>query len=275
MKKLGLLLALSMISMTSFSQKKEKIKGNKNVTTVTKGFEKGFNAIEVSDNLEVTLTKSLQNSYTLTADENLHDVIQFTVSEGLLKIFTTNNIVKSKELKITINMNNLETILLKDDSELKIEKTFESNTLSIDAQNSSDFDLDLKSKQVIIKMNSGTKGKLKLRADDLAITLSDKANLDADINIDATSVSLNNDAKLRLDGNSDKVSFTIEESSELDAKRLKVSSATVSTKDKSELHIDARKNLSIDAKDKSKVFVYSEPKIDIKKFADKAEIIKR
>lgn len=275
MKKITLLLLLSIISMASFSQKKEKIKGDKNVITVNKGFENGFSAIEIADNLKVKLTNSLINGYTLTADSNLHDDIMFTVSEGILKIYTTSNIVSSKKLDITLSLNNLDYIYLKDDAEIKSEKTFDSNAITIDAQNSSKFDLELKSNQVSIKMNSGAKGKLKLRADELIIAMSDKAYLEADINVNANSTSLANNAKLKLDGNCDKASFSTIDSSELDAKRMKVSSAEVTATKGSEVHIDARKNLSIDARDKSKVFVYSEPKIDIKKFADKAEIIKK
>ena len=275
MKKYTILLLLSIFSIVTFAQKKEKIKGDKNVTTVTNGFDKGFTTIEVFDNLKVTLTKSLQNSYTLTTDENLHDVIQFTINEGVLKIYTTSNIVKSKKLDITLSLYNLESIFLKDDAELKMDKVFDSNTITIIAQNSSQFDIETKASQATITMLNDAKGKLKLHADQIAITMTDKANLDADINTDDTKASLSSSAKLKLDGNSDKVSFTSIDSSELDAKRLKVSSANVSTKDKSELHIDARRNLSIDARDKSKVFVYSEPKIDIEKFTDRAEIIKR
>ena len=275
MKKYTLLLLLSIFSIVTFAQKKEKIKGDRNVTTVTNGFDKGFTAIEVFDNLKVTLTKSLQNSYTLTTDKNLHDVIQLTVNEGVLRVYTTSNIVKSKELHITLSLNNLESIFLKDDAELKMDKVFDSNTIIINAQNSSQFDIETKASQATITMLNDAKGKLKLHADQIAITMADKTNLDADINTDNTNASLSSSAKLRLDGNSDKVLFTTIDSSELDAKRLKVSSANVSTKDKSELHIDARRNLSIDARDKSKVFVYSEPKIDIEKFTDRAEIIKR
>ena len=156
-----------------------------------------------------------------------------------------------------------------------MDKVFDSNTITINAQNSSQLDIETKASQATITMLNDAKGKLKLHADQIAITMADKTNLDADINTDNTNASLSSSAKLRLDGNSDKVLFTTIDSSELDAKRLKVSSANVNTKDKSELHIDARKNLAIDARDKSKIFVYSEPKIDIKKFTDRAEIIKR
>ena len=275
MKKITLLLLLSIFSIVTFAQKKEKIKGDKNVTTITNSFEKRFTAIEISDNLKVTLTKSLQNSYTLTTDKNLHNIIQFAINEGVLRIYTTSNIVKSKELNILLSLNNLESIFLKDDAELRMDKAYDSNTITINAQNSSKFDIEAKANQATITMLNDAKGKLKLHADQIAITMTDKANLDADINTDDTKASLSSSAKLKLDGNSDKVSFTSIDSSELDAKRLKVSSANVSTKDKSELHIDARRNLSIDARDKSKVFVYSEPKIDIEKFTDRAEIIKR
>lgn len=275
MKKYTLLLLLSIFSIVSFAQKKEKIKGNKNVTTVTNGFEEGFTAIEISDNLKVTLTRSLLNSYTLTTDENLHEVIKFTINAGLLKVYTTSNIVSSKKLNLTLSLNNLESILLKDDAELKNDKTFESNTIAINAQNSSKFEIELKANQATITMLNDAKGKLKLSADKTTITMGDKTNLDADINSDATNASLSRSANLRLDGNSDKATFNTIDSSELDARRLKVSSADVNTTDKSELHVDARKNLTIQAKDKSKIFVYSEPRIDIKKFADRAEIIKR
>ena len=275
MKKYTLLLLLSIFSIVSFAQKKEKIKGNKNVTTVTNGFEEGFTAIEISDNLKVSLTRSLLNSYTLTTDENLQEVIKLSVNEGVLKVYTTSNIVSSKKLDLTLSLNNLESILLKDDAELKNDKAFDSNTIAINAQNSSKFEIELKANQATITMLNDAKGKLKLSADKTTITMGDKTNLDADINSDATNASLSRSANLRLDGNSDKATFNTIDSSELDARRLKVSSADVNTTDKSELHIDARKNLTIEAKDKSKIFVYSEPRIDIKKFADKAEIIKR
>lgn len=105
--------------------------------------------------------------------------------------------------------------------------------------------------------------------------MTDKSNLNVSLNSDVTTASLSKSAKLELDGNSDKVAFTTSDSADLDAKKMKVSSAEVSTSGNSELHIDAKKNLDLQAKDKSKIFVYSEPKIDIKQFVDRAEIIKR
>lgn len=275
MKKLLLFLLLSIFSLSFFAQKKEKIKGDKNVTTVMKNIEMDFNAIEISDEFKVKLIKSIENSYTLTTDKNLQDVIQFTVIGGLLKIYSTSNIVSSKKLDITLNFKNLEDISLREKAELKGENSFESNNININAQNSSKFDLEVRAKQATITMQNDAKGKLNLRSDKTAIVMTDKSNLNVSLNSDVTTASLSKSAKLELDGNSDKVAFTTSDSADLDAKKMKVSSAEVSTSGNSELHIDAKKNLDLQAKDKSKIFVYSEPKIDIKQFVDRAEIIKR
>ena len=66
MKNIILILVLSIFSLNSFAQKKPKIKGDKNVVTTTNNILKGFNTIEVDDALEVTLSQSNQNNYTLT-----------------------------------------------------------------------------------------------------------------------------------------------------------------------------------------------------------------
>ena len=81
MKKLILLLPLLLtFSFASIAQKKDKIKGDKNVTTVTNNIDKGFTAIEISDDLKVNLTKSVANSYILTTKKNLQAIVKFTVS---------------------------------------------------------------------------------------------------------------------------------------------------------------------------------------------------
>lgn len=276
MKKYTLLLLFSIFSIAMVAQKKEKIKGNKNVTTVNQNLDNTITTIDIADNLKVTLSNALTNSYTLTTDQNLQDVIQFSVYEGVLKIHTTHTIVNSKKLDISLKLNNnIETILLKDDAEVKSDKVFNGKNITINAQNSSQFDMEIKANQTNLTMLNDAKGKLKLHADKTTITMTDKSNLNAHINTDIASATLSRSAKLRLDGSTDKAVFNTIDSSELDAKRIKISTVDINTKDKSEIHIDVRNNLTIQARDKSKIFVYSEPKIDIKKFADKAELLKR
>ena len=81
--------------------------------------EKEFNAIEVDDALEVTLSQSNQNSYVLTTDKNLQDVIRFTINDSVLKIYTTNKITSSKKLEINLKFINLEHITLKNNAKIE------------------------------------------------------------------------------------------------------------------------------------------------------------
>ena len=211
MKKLSLLFILSIISIISFAQKKEKIKGDKNVVTTTDNISKEFNAIEVADELKVTLTQGLQNSYTLTSDKNLQEIIQFTVVDGKLKIYTTSRITSSK---------NLEQINLKDDAEIDGEKMFESNVFIINADNSSRFNLEVKTKDISITMLGNAKGKLKANSERTVIAMSDKSDLKANISTDRTTIELTKSAKLELEGKSDDATLIAKDSSELDAKSI-------------------------------------------------------
>lgn len=275
MKKLSLLFILSIISIISFAQKKEKIKGDKNVVTTTDNISKEFNAIEVADELKVTLTQGLQNSYTLTSDKNLQEIIQFTVVDGKLKIYTTSRITSSKKLEIKVAFKNLEQINLKDDAEIDGEKMFESNVFIINADNSSRFNLEVKTKDISITMLGNAKGKLKANSERTVIAMSDKSDLKANISTDRTTIELTKSAKLELEGKSDDATLIAKDSSELDAKRMKTSSVSLNTSNNAKVHVDAKKNLQIYAKDKSNIYLYSEPKIQIEKFADKAELLKR
>ncbi len=275
MKKLTFLLLLSIISLSLLAQKKEKIKGDRHVVTASNNISKEFNTLEVADELKVTLIQGLQNSYTLTADKNLHDIIEFTVIEGTLNINTTSNITSSKKLEIMLTFVNLNQITLKNDAQIKVEGILKSNNLTIKADNSSEFELETDAKECSILLSGNVKGKLKHKGDDIKIVMSDKSDLNADISTDRMIVEISKSAKLELKGSSDAISLLGKDSSELDAKKMEVSSATLNTTNNAKAHVDVKKNLRINAKDKSSIYVYSEPKIDIEKLADKTEILKR
>lgn len=275
MKKLTLLLMLSFISMASFAQKKPKIKGDKNVTTIANNIIKEFTAIEIADELKVTLVPGLLNNYTLTSDKNLQSVIEFKVEEGVLRIYSTSQITGSKKLEIKVVFRSLDKIDLMNDAQVKVEGTLESNSLFINADNSSKFDLEVKTKDVSINMLGNAKGKLKAHTDNTVIVMIDKSDLNADITTNKMSVDLTKSAKLELRGNSDDLTFKATDSSEMDAKKMKVSSANLNVSSNAKVHVDVKKNLSIFAKDKSSIYLYSEPKINIEKLADKSEILKR
>lgn len=275
MKKIILLFALAVFSFTSFAQKKPKIKGDKNVTTITNNISKEFNAIEVDDALVVTLIQGNQNSYTLRADSNLQDIVQFTVNNGLLKIQTTKRITSSKKLDITLTFKNLEYITIKNDAELKGKERIESDLLNINTHNASKFDLEIIADEVIVTMQDKAKGKLEIRSDRTTIVMNDKTDLDARVKTDRTTVMLTKSAKLKLEGDTDKAEYKLEDSAELNAKKMKASSADLRASNNTNVQVHVKRKLEVFARDKSTIYVFGNPKIEVDKFTDKSKIINK
>ena len=276
MRKIVLLITITLVSLNmTYAQKKEKIKGDKNVTTVTNTFDKGFNAIEIDDALKVIMSQGNENKYALTTDENLQKVIKFTVKDSVLKIYTINNITSNKKLEINLEFINLEHITLKNDAKAEGEGVFESKVIYINAYNSSKFRLDVEAQEVIVSLQRNAGGKLKARSTNTTIVMNDRTDLDAIVIADKTTVTLTKSAQLDLEGDSESVAFNLKDASKLNAKDLKTSSADLYTSNSSDVHIYAGKNLELYAQGKSNVYVYGDPKIEIKGLTDKSKIIKK
>ncbi len=275
MKKTILVVLLLSFSVFTFAQKKPKIKGNRIVTEITKDVLESFNIIEIDDALKVELNQSNENTYFLKTDENLIDIIQFNVKDSILKIYTTNKIVKSKKLKIVLNVKDLEYLILKNNALIKTKGKLSSDKLNISAYNSSYFDLDIKADDVNLSLYNNAGGKIKTKSKNTTIIMNDRTNLKGYIISNKTNVTLTKYAELKLDGDSDNAIFNTEDSSRLDAKKMKISSVSLNSSNKTDVYVYASKNLELYAKGKSKVYVYGNANMDVKGLADKSKIIKK
>lgn len=275
MKKVSLLLLTLVFSLNFFAQKKIKIKGDKNLTTVTNKIDNGFNQVEIDDALEVTINQGEENSYSLTTDNNLQDIIQFTVSDSILKIYTTNRITRSKKLEIGLTFINIEHITLKNNSRIEGDGRIESDAMYINTYNSSKFNLDIKADNIVVTMQEGGNGKLNTYSTSTTIVMDDKTKLKASVIAEKINVALTELAQLKLNGDSNSATFNLKDSSELNANKMKVTSAELNISNNSNAYVYAGKKLEIYAKGKSNIYVYGNPKIDIKELTDKSKIIKK
>lgn len=264
-----------MISTVILAQKKQKIKGDREVITNTHSIKKGFYKVEIDDELEVIMNQSDKNSYTLITDKNLHEVVSFTVIDSILKIGTTHEITRSKKLKISLDFVEIEKITLKNDAEIKGEGVFISKVLHIDSYNSSKFELDLKADEVTVNMLENSKGTLKIKAKNTTFLMSDKAKLEANILTDDITAKLTNSADLEAEGKAKKATFSLKESTEIKAKEIKISNVDIYLSDRADASIYVSDNLTLYAQDKSKVEIYGKPKIEIKGFKGTAKILKK
>lgn len=275
MKKIIGCIVFLVITTSIYAQKKEKIKGDKEVVTTTHSITEGFNSLEVDDALEVTIGQSAQNGYTLTTDKNLQDVIQFTVKDSVLRIYSTYKITSSKKIELSLDFINLEYIILENDVRIEGAGLIESEQLDIKAYQSSKFELDVDVDELTINMLDNAGGKLKARTDKTSISMSDRSDFKASVISVSTIVTLTDSAQLTLEGDSDNTRFDLKDTASLDAKKMKVSQAILSASNNTDIYVYAGKNLEIYAKGKSTIYVYGDPKIDVKGLGDNAKIIKK
>ena len=275
MKKITILTILLLCSFFINAQKKAKVKGNKIVTEVTKDIFETFNAIEIDDNLEVNLRQGNQNGYFLMADENLIDIVQFKVKDSILKIFTTNKIVSSKKLEITLTVNEIEHIILKNDAKLTGEGELSSEKLYLSAYNSSKFELHIKADDVTVTLHRNAGGKLRIKSENTTFLVTDRTDLKASVVSDKVRATLTKKSQLKLEGDSNYAAYNLKDNSKLDGKTMKVTSADLYTSNTSDVHVYASRNLELYAQGKSNVYVYGSPKMEIKGLTDKSKIIKK
>lgn len=258
------------------AQKKDKVKGDKEVISTSGEITGEFNKLEISDNLFVEIQASSRNSYVLTTDQNLSEEVDFAVRDGVLKIYTRSKIVKSKKLHIFLNLIEVENINLNDDAVLKSSSRWNLDRLDLQLNNSAEVDLDLDvGGETNIMMSDNAKGKLKIRGNNVVINMKDRSDLKADLQSDDLRVALSKSAGLKLEGKVDKVVFELSGSSNLNAKKMKTQTAVLNSKNSADIYVDASKTIEINAEGKSKIYVYGNPDIQIVGFTDKSRIIKK
>ncbi|CAL2085795.1 conserved exported hypothetical protein [Tenacibaculum dicentrarchi] len=275
MKKIILVVFSVMISSVILAQDKQKIKGNKQVITTSKSIDKAFYKIEIDDALELSINHADKNSYVLTTDKNLHEVINFEVIDSVLKIATTHKIARSKKLKIALDFVKLEKITLKNGAKIKGDGIFNSKVMHIDCYNSSEFELDLKAEKVIVNMLGKSKGTLKIKGTNTTFLMSDKARLEAHVLADNVTAKLINSADLNLEGEAKKATFSLKEAADMKAKEMKISEVDIYTSGSADASIYAGKKLILYAQGKSEVAIYGEPTIELKGFKGTAKLFKK
>ena len=102
---------LAFTTLAVSAQRKPKIKGNKSIVEVNEDLP-FFNAIEVRDDLEIFLKETTIQGYSISADDNLIDILRFDVVDSTLVIRSFYKITTKKQLEITVNFSELKSIII-------------------------------------------------------------------------------------------------------------------------------------------------------------------
>ncbi|WP_257014098.1 DUF2807 domain-containing protein [Winogradskyella undariae] len=276
MKKLLPILLLMIIATTTvLAQSEEKIKGDRNVT-IKQTYIDNFHSIIVDGDFSIEVVYNSKPSVNVEADDNLHEVIQFNVSDGVLTFLETTKITSKKKLNITVNYGDeLSHIETKGNGEIRSLTSMELTDVTLITSDNSRAYLNINAQNFIYKSTEKSKTRLNLTADKTKIELSDNSKLDAFINSKDVDFDLYLRADAVIEGNANSSVIRMDNSTNFNGSKFDVKTANVTLEDNSDLTISATESISIAASGNSEVYLFSSPAITITKFEDTAKLQKK
>jgi len=275
MKNYSVLLLLLFVSTFALAQKNEKIKGSKIVTVEQKEIG-NFDSLEVSDNIEVYLDRGEKSELKIEADDNLHDIINIDLSSNTLRLNTSKKAVNYKKLIVRVTYTNeLKMVTSKNEAVINAIQEIQLNEITFKAFDDTQLNLNVNTKNFILQTDNNSKTELNLKSEKSTIEVSKNATLKALIATVDLKCDLYQKSKANLEGDVTNAVIRLDNNTELKANNLIIKTAELITEGYSNCSINVNTDLSIDASGNSKIQIYGEQKVEIKRFMDNATLNKK
>ena len=272
MKKLFLILICLSVAMLH-AQRKPKIKGNKSVVEVREDLS-FFNRIELVDDLEISLQKSNEPGYTITADDNLIDILKFDVQDSTLVISAFYTITAKKKLEISIRYNELESVRI-DKGKITTTSSISADQFKLFTAGNARADIELSAAVTIVEMEGNSKARLNIDSDSLAVMLLNKVDADIYSVTRHKVLEMQDDAIADIEGSAEKINIKLTGSTKLRAQEFEGGSMTLESTDTSSARIRALNQVKLSSSVNTKVYLYGEASILIEEFSGNSELYKR
>jgi len=269
----SILLLLAFTTLALQAQRKPKIKGNRTVIEVKESLP-AFNKIEVRDDLDISLKRTTSEGYSITADDNLIDVLKFRVEDSTLVISSFYQITAKKKLEIEIGYTQLGSILLSE-GRIETKDKINADRLRITSLGSSKLDLSADVGILEIVMEANSSGTFNITADSLSVSLENKADASVYSNAFRNQLQMSGNSSLTWEGTADDLTATMSGDASLKAENLEVQEVTAKMETSSDARFFVLNTISISQQGTSRCYLYGEPKIEVLLFTDAAELLKR
>ncbi len=259
----------------SFSQKKERIKGSKNVVIQQKKIEP-FTQLEILNDIEINLIKGDKCAVELEADDNLQDVLDLRMNGTMLVISYAKEVSSSKKFSIRVTYtDDLTLISAKEKSKIMALQTIKLDFLTIKAVDNSKLFLNIDSKNCTISANDKVMLELNSKAETLSIDISKNAKLKALVSAITFKCDLYQDADAKLEGDVINMIVRIENNSKFDGKKLNSKKTDITVENNANCFVNSESTLAINATEKAEIEIYGDAKIDLQKFSGTAILKKK
>ena len=257
------------------AQKKEKVKGNR-IVTIQDTPINAFNRIEVNDKFKIDLMEGSEANVFVETDDNLHNVIEFTVVDSTLTFTASHKISSSKKLNIKVSYTRaLREIELRDNSEISSLTSINLPEVTLTTSGTSRAYLNIKTDKFRHIHSDKSKAKLNLQAGLASIELNETSKLEALINADSLQVDMYQRSDAEIEGDVAKLQVNAENSTTFTGKNLTAKNAEVIANLNADVYVQALETLTINATGNSEIFIYETPVITIHNFTDTAKLHKK
>lgn len=268
-------LFLMVVATTVTAQSDDKIKGDRNVT-LKQTYVDNFHSIIVNGDFSIEVVYNSKPSVNIEADDNLHEVIDFNVVDGVLQFTETKRITSKKKLNITVNYGDgLKTIETKGNGEIRSLTSMELGDVILITSDNSRAYLNINAKNFTYQSSGKSKTRLNLTANTTKIELTDNSKLDALVNSKVADFDLYLRADAVIEGAANSSVIRMDTSTNFNGSKFDVNTSEVTLEDSSDLTISVLDNITITASGNSEVYLFGTAAIAITKFEDTAKLQKK
>ena len=272
MKKFAILFVALIVGVTSYSQRKPKIKGNKNVIEVREDLEP-FYGIELADDLDIVIQKASHEGYALELDDNLVDVLKFKVDNGVLKISSFYNITSKRKLEITIFFQELNSIKMLN-GKISMKDVISTDKLRVQTFGTSRLELNATADIIDVSMEEISSGDFNLASDSLNIVLKDRIDVKLYTTGESNNIYMYKNASAKVEGTSDFLMAKLYGNSALKASNLQSNDVLVITEDSPDVEVRALNTIQLSSKGATRTKLYGDAEITILDFLDTSRLEK-
>lgn len=156
------------------------VRGNGNVRTEHRPVTESFSKIEVSRGLNVYLSQGATESISVEADDNLLNIIETNINNGILKVTARENISHASSRNIYVTAKDIQSIETSSGSDLETTNTIQTNHLELSTSSGSDLDVKIEAHSISAHSSSGSDLDLEGHVNEFSATASSGSSIDAE-----------------------------------------------------------------------------------------------
>lgn len=272
MKRIVTVVFVLCLGFQAFAQRKPKIKGNRNVVVVSENLPR-FTGIQLNDDIEVMIQKASMESVTIEGDDNLMDVLKFSVADGILNISSFYNITSKKKLNITVFYTELKALII-NSGLITMKDVITSEYLDVRASGAARVVLNASADVINVQLEENSSGDFNVASDSLNLIFKDRI----DAKVYATGLSntlfMYKNASVKMEGNTELFTAKMYGNSTLKAEEFTARTVILEAEDSPDARVNATETFELSSKGASKTSLYGNPKITMTEFMDTSQLHK-